>query len=68
MSFMEWKYYIEVLVAISLVSTTCIFLSEKFWAPKHHVNEPPLVPQRIPYIGHVLGLFIHGMKYFEFTR
>ena len=27
-----------------------------------------MVRQRLPYVGHVAGLFLHGMKYFEFTR
>lgn len=65
----EWKIYIEVLVPILLVLTgSLIVLSEKSWVPKHDVDEPPLVPQRIPYIGHVVGLFRHGLKDFEFTR
>lgn len=66
---MEWKLYIEVLVAILLILTASyIILSKESWSPTHHVDEPPLVPQRVPYIGHVASLFIQGMNYFDSIR
>ena len=66
---MEWKFYIAVLLVVLLTLTASfIFLFETYWVPKHNSNEPPLVLQRIPYVGHVAGLFLHGMKHFEFTR
>lgn len=66
---MEWKLYFKISVAVLLILTASyIFLFEKSWSPKRHVDEPPLVPQRVPYIGHVAGLFFHGMTYFDSTR
>lgn len=66
---MEWKFDITALIVLLLISIPAFLLfSELFIAPKHQAQEPPLVPQQIPYLGHVAGLFLHGMKYFEFTR
>lgn len=66
---MEWRLNIIALILLLLISIVAfLLLSDQFIAPKHHPQEPPLVPQRIPYVGHVAGLFLHGMKYFEFTR
>ena len=32
------------------------------------VTEPSELPSRLPYIGHVLGLLRHGLKYYSITR
>lgn len=66
---MEWKLDVTALILLLLLSTVAfLLLCERFIAAKHQAREPPLVRQRIPYVGHVAGLFLHGMKYFEFTR
>lgn len=66
---MEWQFDITALTLLILISIAAfLLLSEQFIAPKRQAQEPPLVPQRIPYLGHVAGLFLYGMKYFEFTR
>ncbi len=31
-------------------------------------QEPPLVPQKIPYFGHVIGLLRYGLGYFDVIR
>lgn len=48
--------------------TALIYLLNYFYVPKHSPNEPPLLPSRIPYIGHILGLLRYGTRYFEITR
>lgn len=66
---MAWKLYIEVLVPIILILTAgYLFLFQSSWSPKHHHDEPPLVSQRVPYIGHLASLFLQGMDYFDTTR
>ena len=34
----------------------------------YNTFEPPLVHSRIPYVGHVIGMLIHGTKYFEVVK
>ena len=34
-------------------------------SPKHDCGEPPLVPQKLPLVGHILGLLHHGHIYLE---
>ena len=41
---------------------------EQFFGPGHHPGEPPLVSQRIPFIGHLLGFFLYGTPYFNAAR
>ena len=66
---MGWKFCIEVLViTILILSVGFLYLFQSSWLPKHHVGEPPLVPQRIPYIGHFASLFLQGMEYFDTLR
>ena len=40
----------------------------RLYIPKHHRNEPPLVPSTIPLVGHILGLLRHGSLYYQLTR
>ena len=56
--------YLIILVAVC----TLWFLLDYFYAPKHVPNEPPVVTQTIPYVGHIIGLLRHGLKYYEMTR
>lgn len=66
---MGWKFCIEVLVIVIVVLTAgFLFLFRSLWLPTHHVGEPPLIPQRIPYIGHFASLFFQGMEYFDTLR
>lgn len=66
---MEWKLDVTALMLLLLLLTIAfLLLCERLITAKHQAREPPLVRQRIPYVGHVAGLFLHGMKYFEFTR
>jgi hypothetical protein len=31
-------------------------------------REPPIIPQSIPYIGHLIGIFRHGAAYFATVK
>lgn len=66
---MEWRLDIIVVILLLLISIAAfLLLSDRFITPEHQAQEPPLVRQQIPLVGHVAGLFLHGMKYFEITR
>lgn len=32
------------------------------------LREPPYVPQKLPYVGHLLGVLRHGTKYYDRIR
>lgn len=34
----------------------------------HHGEEPPLIPSKIPWIGHLIGLLRHGSRYYAIVR
>ena len=40
------------------------FVSGNWWA-QHRLEEPPLIRQRIPLIGHLLSLYQYGLEYFS---
>lgn len=33
--------------------------------PKYDSREPPVIPQKIPYVGHLLSLLVYGHNYLE---
>jgi hypothetical protein len=35
---------------------------------KSSPDEPPIIPTRLPYIGHAIGMFRHGGRYFRMLR
>lgn len=53
-----------VLLLASLFALSAIRLLEPTYDPK----EPPVLPQKIPYIGHILGLLQHGLNYYKKLR
>lgn len=44
------------------------YLLDYLYIPRHLPNEPPAVRPWIPYIGHIIGLLLHGTKYYEIIR
>jgi hypothetical protein len=45
-----------------------LLLLIQYLSPQHEDQEPHLIPQRVPYVGHVLGLARHGITYYLNTR
>lgn len=54
-----------VVVAIALA---CWLLLEKFVNVPHNAQEPALIPQPIPYVGHLLGMLRDGSQYYAKIR
>ena len=50
-----------VTLLISLFAALIIY----FLGPGYDPREPPVIPQSVPYIGHIIGLIRHGSGYFE---
>lgn len=55
-------------LTIAVILTTILwYILDYFLSPSHLKAEPPILPARIPYVGHILGLLQHGTKYFDIT-
>jgi len=57
----------KALIGLALISVVIIIV-RRLLRVDYDPREPPLVPQRIPYIGHVIGMFRHGANYFEIIK
>ncbi|KAL8883989.1 MAG: hypothetical protein Q9215_007866 [Flavoplaca cf. flavocitrina] len=56
------------LTAAALCVTTFVVLVGTLWSrPRFRdiSRAPPIIPQSIPYVGHLIGLLKHGFEYFE---
>jgi hypothetical protein len=56
-------------ISITLTGFVVILhIITRFLSPKFDSQEPPVIPQKIPFIGHVLGLAKHGITYYLEVR
>ena len=55
------------LYLVTLVTVVVVVLLQ-FCVPVHSSKEPPLISPSIPYLGHILGLIQHGVRYYQMTR
>lgn len=46
---------------------TVLYLLYRVGAAKIHPNEPTVIPPKVPFVGHLLGMTIHGGKYVKTT-
>jgi hypothetical protein len=51
-----------------LIITLLLIAAHRFLSIDYDTREPPLIKSRIPYIGHLIGLFRHGAKYFDLVN
>ena len=54
-----------VLAALFLLSSLA---GLRFLEPSYDQLEPPRIPQNIPFLGHLLGLIRHGLRYYDQVR
>ena len=64
---MEWTFSFSSL-ALAPAALLVWFVLDYIYAPKHHPNEPPVVSQSVPFIGHMIGLLRHGTRYYQIVR
>ena len=52
--------------AISLLASIVVvaIALEHFMGFKLDPKEPPLIPQRIPYVGHLISILRHGARFY----
>ena len=54
---------------LGFLAALCVyFVLNHFIGFRYDRKEPPLVPQRIPYIGHLIGIIRHGPRYYSHVR
>jgi hypothetical protein len=54
---MAWPLFLAIVIA-------CYFILDKFLNVSHVAKEPPLIPQPLPFIRHLLGILRHGSSYY----
>lgn len=67
-SSLEATSSIGVMLLLLAAVLAVIFVLDRLLTPQRFSNEPPVVSQLVPYIGHLLGLLRHGSKYYQITR
>lgn len=58
----------KLLVTVSFIVTVFVINSKSLFGVKYDPREPPIISHPIPFIGHVIGMFRHGAKYFDFIK
>lgn len=52
-----------------LLAAFCVyFILNHFFGFQYDSKEPPLVPQKIPYVGHLIGIVRYGPRYYSRVR
>lgn len=52
-------------ILVAILFTACYFLLLRFLHLPHNPKEPPLIPQHIPFIGHLIGMLKSGSGYYR---
>ncbi|CAO1603593.1 hypothetical protein XANCAGTX0491_007175 [Xanthoria calcicola] len=60
----ETEKFGTVAITVTVVATLLV-TANYFLGPKYDPREPPVIHQKIPYLGHVIGLLQYGLRYFE---
>ena len=50
------------------VAFGCWLLLEYYVNVSHDLKEPPVIPQTVPYVGHLLGMLRDGSRYYTTIR
>jgi hypothetical protein len=63
-----FKEYSTAIVVGLLVVIGIWTFSRRALNLKYDSREPPIIHPKVPYIGHILGMYRHGAKYFGFVK
>lgn len=63
----SYETMIFLLLQVIGIAVLVSHLLGRFLMLPHDPKEPPLIPSRIPFIGHVIGLLRHGSGYYSET-
>lgn len=56
------------LIAPMMIIAVVVLFALSRLSPGHDSKEPPVLPQKVPFLGHILGLLQHGLKYYTIIR
>ena len=51
-----------------LIIASAVFFTLNRFSPRYDSREPPVLPQKVPFLGHILGLLQYGLKYYSIIR
>lgn len=51
-----------------LVLSVIVYFGNQRYKPKYDPKEPLVLPQKLPYIGHVISLLWYGLSYYKDLR
>ncbi len=57
--------YIAIVVTVVVA---LVILANYTLGPRYDPREPPVIQQKVPHIGHFIGLLQYGLRYFELLR
>lgn len=57
-----------IFLTLAAAAAASWYVLDHLYIPRHLPDEPPAVRSSIPYLGHIIGLLRHGIKYYEITR
>lgn len=58
----------KLLILASFVLTILTVALASLFSVKYDPREPPIISHPIPFVGHIIGMFTHGAKYFDFIK
>ncbi|KAH8799368.1 cytochrome P450 [Xylogone sp. PMI_703] len=67
LNYINFNSLVVVNVSFSFIVLLILSLI-RYLSLEHDPREPPLIPQSVPIIGHLLGLHRHGVEYFNILR
>ncbi|KAL8988911.1 MAG: hypothetical protein Q9177_002090, partial [Variospora cf. flavescens] len=56
---------VGIIAIIATILAVIVTAFNHFLGPAHDPKEPPVIPQKVPYVGHLIGLLQFGLRYFE---
>lgn len=59
---------VGIIAIIATILAVIVTAFNHFLGPAHDPKEPPVIPQKVPYVGHIIGLLQFGLRYFEILR
>lgn len=60
-------WIVALVVPLFVIAVVALFFLSRF-TPRYDPREPPVLPQKVPFLGHVFGLLQHGLKYYTMMR
>lgn len=55
-------------IAVSVIILVIAFIFLGLFGPRYDSREPIVLPQKIPFLGHLLGLLRYGLNYYTTIR